>query len=160
MYKPEGYKPFSRSTYNKYKIYEELLIDNINIDNHSLINNPDEHGIDVLVLDEDNKILGGLEAESHGKYWIDKKFPFRTCHFLYRKKKYIAEGNFYIMMNRKATNGLMIPFVNLPRHKLKIMTNNSVRNEKFFDVPIKECIVGWKKINIELNHYFNLKRNT
>ena len=156
--KPIGIKPFNRKDYNKFRVYEDLLMEHIKIPKHELLNNPDVHGIDILVINEEGERVGALEAESHGKYWINKKFPFKTCHFLYRKKKYIEPHHFYIMMNRRAVNALMVPFTELPRHRLKIMNNAKVNKEKFYDVPIKECVVGWKDINKYLNLYFNHRR--
>lgn len=153
--KPIGTKPFSRGNYRKFVIYESLLMDHVEIPNHEVVQNPDQHGIDLLILNEDGVKVGGLEAEAHGKYWVKKKFPFKTCHFLYRKKKYIEPNHFYVMMNRKALNALMVPFTELPRYKIKIMNNASVNKEKFYDVPVKNCIEGWTDINEYLDMYFN-----
>jgi len=152
--KPTGTKPFSRKDYNKFRVYEKLLMDHVEIPNHDLVHNSDPHGIDILVMKDGVKV-GALEAESHGKYWTKTKFPFKTCHFLYRKKKYIDSDHFYVMMNRKAKTALMLPFKDLIRYKTKVMTNVKVRNEKFYDVPVRNCIVGWKDINDYLDMYFN-----
>ena len=87
--KPTGYKPFSQENYNKYEHCETMLLEKIVIPHHRLKRNPDRHGIDVLVIrNKDGRKVGGLEAESHAKYWAEQ-FPFNTVHFLGRKTKYI-----------------------------------------------------------------------
>jgi hypothetical protein len=155
MTKPTGYKPFSEKAYWKFSIFEQILKDNVEISNHEIVRNPDRYGIDLLVLNEDGMVVGGLEAESHGKYWGDKGFPFKTCHFLYRKKKYIEPHHFYVMINRSGKEALMMPFWELENHNTKIINNAACRGEKFYDVPIRSCIMGWDDINDYLEKYFN-----
>ena len=151
--KPIHYKPYSEYSHSKYKWLETLIIQRLCIRNHHLQSNSDKFGIDVLVLDNKGAVVGGLEIESHGKYWRSYPFPYDTVHFLGRKAKYINENNFYILTNVK--NAVMIKMDKLLNYKPSNMTNTSVVEEPIYDVPIEECVEGWGNINIALNAYFN-----
>lgn len=150
-----NHKKYSAENHEKYKIFESFLMDNISIEEHTLAKNPDVHGIDVLVLNAENTPVGGLEAESHGKYWSTDEFPFDTVHFLHRKNKYIDVNNFYIMMNRDASTALMLPFTKLKKYKPCTRNTSLCRDELMFDIPTYECIWGWEEINKYLNKYFS-----
>lgn len=152
-------KPFSQESYEKNKWAEEFLLTKINIRKHKVDHNPDIHGIDLLIYDKDDRAIGGIETEVHGKYWDGLKFPFPTCHFLERKTKYIKKNNFYVMLNRDGSNALMLPFRDLKKYPLRQINNTSMSGEYFYDVPIQKCIMGWKNINTRLNKYFGVAKH-
>jgi len=148
------HKRFSQTSFEKFKKYEVALLKNISIENHTLQKNDDPFGIDILIYNGTGKPVGGLEAECHSKYWTDEDFPFRTVHFLFRKKKYINRDHFYIMMNKGATNALLLPFSKLKKYKPREISNSVVKRELMYDIPIFECVWGWKAINKYLNKHF------
>jgi hypothetical protein len=134
---------------------EQVLLEKIQIREHQLERNPNPYDIDVLVLKPDGNVVGGLECESHAKHWTGEEFPFQTVHFLHRKHKYIDQSNFYIMLNRGATTACMLPFRKLKQFKVKRIDTSVWKGDIFYDVPVRECIWGWRKINKELNKHFN-----
>ncbi len=153
--KPKGYKPFSIGNYKKYSPLEKFIAEKISIENHKILKNPDKYGIDLIIINNE-KICGGLEIESHGKYWIDA-FPFDTVHFLGRKKKYIGNNNFYLLCSQENKNAVIINFLKLTDNFIVENNNVSCEKELFYDIPKEECLFGWNKIIMYLNNYFNKK---
>jgi hypothetical protein len=152
---PKNYKPFSKDNFDKYKHLEKVVIDKIKIDNCILEKNSDEYGIDLVIINN-NKIVGGLEVESHAKYWT-YSFPFNTVHCLGRKKKYTADKNFYLLLSAEARNCILVSFDKMQDKYLLNQTNCSCKDEPIYDIPNNECIFGWNEINIFLNELFNKK---
>lgn len=148
---PEEYKPFSPGNYEKYSPLEKQTIEKINLNNYSIMKNPDKYGIDLLITYKD-KIIAGLEVESHAKYW-ENEFPFKTVHFLGRKKKYKENNNFYIMISAECKNCVLLPFNELLDEYLVIQNNESCKNEPIYDIPKEKCIFGWNEVNKYLNKY-------
>jgi hypothetical protein len=136
-----GYKPFSQDNYDKSKWVEEIIFDKIKLANYNMVKNDNKFGIDILIID-DNQIVGGIEAEQHSKYWKEY-FPFKTVHFLGRKKKYSSHNNYYVMVNSDGTKAVMIPFRDLTKYNTTLMNNSSCDNEPIYDIPCKNCIWGW-----------------
>lgn len=152
-----NFKPFSKENYDKYSPLENVLIERIKIKGCNLIRNPIETDIDILVCNKDENVIGALECESHAKHWNYGSLPFRTCHFLFRKEKYMGENNFYIMLSAGARNALMIRFPELKKYEVKKIDNESMEKEPMWDVPVEKCIHGWKNINKHLNEWFERK---
>jgi len=151
---PKGYKPFSKKLYDMYNYLENIVIEKINIKNHSLTKNKDRYGIDIVIKKEEN-VVGGIEVESHGKYWKSIIFPFNTVHFLGRKKKFIGDNNYYLMLNESCTNCVVIPTKKLNDEFLTLQNNEKCNNEYIYDVPKNKCIFGWDNINLFLNNEIN-----
>ena len=155
MRKPDGYKPFEKSNYDKYSNLEEMVMSKIIIEHCSIEKNPNQYGIDLLIKNKD-KTVGGIEVESHGKYWTDI-FPFDTVHFLGRKTKFKDMDNYYLMTSAGFKNCVMINFNQLKDEYKTIQDNESCNNEPIYAIPKDQCIFGWDKVMIFLNNKFNNK---
>jgi len=148
-----GFKPFDRESFN---IYNDLVINIIKeklyILNHILVENPDPHGIDIQIKNNQDKICGYIEAESHGKHW-DDVFPFSSVNFLGRKLKYVKPYSYYIMINSTGASSVMIPFERLAKYTIKRMDTSVFKNDAIINVPNENCIWGWENIKkyIELD---------
>ena len=55
--KPKKYKPYKDKLGNKYIPLESLVINKITINNHILIHNDNKYGIDLLIKDNEDKII-------------------------------------------------------------------------------------------------------
>jgi hypothetical protein len=140
-------KPFSQDLFNKFnEIVLNHIIVNLKFNNYFLEYNPDKYGIDLVILNLESKVCGYIEGEYHGKYWNGLNFPFKTAHFLGRKNKYNGNNSYYIMTNNDGKSAIMIPFNNLIKFKQIPINNIYMNKEMMYDVPLKECILGWDKI--------------
>jgi len=151
--KPVGYKPFDPVSYEKNRWVEDFLLTKINIPDFVIQKNSDKHGIDINVW-KDGKMIGGIEAEWHGRHWKDK-FLFETVHCLGRKFKYAQPHCFYVMVNEDGSQVLMIPFDIVIASKMISLNNAYCDKEVYFDVPVEKCVWGWTRINEYLSNYFH-----
>ena len=151
--KPTGYKPFDTDAYLQFSPLERIVRTKILIPNHQLIKNPEPYGIDLLVVNAEG-IQGGIEVESHEKYWT-KEFPFDTVHFLGRKQKYTGENNFYLMCSKNNANAVVINFLRLTDDLRIINDNENCIEEPMYDVPRDQCVFGWTAIAEHLDSHFN-----
>jgi hypothetical protein len=151
--KPEGYKPFSEGNYDKYSPLEEQVKSYLYIYGMDIVSNPDKYDIDLLIVD-DGDIIGGIEVESHAKYW-DDEFPFDTVHFLGRKLKYTQAGSFYLMVSAELKNAVIIHFPDLYSYDMIEKDNESCDNEPFIEIPKDDCVFGWHNINLYLNRFYS-----
>ena len=154
-WKNKEYKTFSQDKYIKFNIIEDIVKNKIDIDNYEITKNPDKYGIDLLIK-RNNVIIGGIEVESHSKYWVFD-FPFETVHFLGRKTKFIGKNNFYLMTSKNNLNCVLINFNQLCTDYLKTMDNSDCENEPIYKIPANQCIFGWDEANSYLNTIFNEK---
>lgn len=149
MSRPDGYKIFDKKLYNGHKGLEDYVVrvlsTSLQVGGLELYKNPDPYGIDILV-GNGKEPVGSIEVEWHGRYWRRRDFPFRTVHFLGRKKKYMTEGAFYLMTNNDGTDAVMIGFGELQHHGTRIMDNELCINEPIWDVPNDRCVWGWRGI--------------
>lgn len=141
-----GYKPFDRESF---KIYNGFVINivknNLYILNHSLVENPDPHGIDIQIKNTLDEVCGFIEVESHGKHW-DGVFPFESVNFLGRKLKYVRPKSYYIMIDFTGKSSVMIPFERLAKFTVKRMDTSVFKNDAIINVPNENCIWEWENI--------------
>jgi len=155
--KPIHYKPYDETLDGSFKWAESIVNNYVIIPHHYVKANPDKYKIDFLVY-KDDFVVGGLEVESHGKYWKNYEFPFNTVHFLGRKIKLIQPNCFYILVNNEGDNACMIPFSKLREFRVVELDNKRVDREHFFDVPNSSCIFRWENILKHLDNHFNNRR--
>jgi hypothetical protein len=153
MNKSINYKEFSSELYNVFSPLEEKVINKIKIENCSIEKNLNQYGIDLIIV-KNGYVMGGIEVESHEKYWKNN-FPFNTVHFLARKEKYKGYNNFYLMVSKGCCNALMINFMKLKDDYKIIQDNVLCYEEILYDVPVEKCIVGWDGINQHLSYVCN-----
>jgi hypothetical protein len=142
-----GFKPFDRESFNKYNGFVIDIVKNkLHILNHTLVENPDPHGIDIQIKSTDNEVRGYIEVESHGKHW-NGVFPFPSVNFLGRKLKYVRPKVYYIMINFTGESSVMIPFERLAKYTVKRMDTSVFKNDAIINVPNENCIWEWENIS-------------
>jgi hypothetical protein len=151
--RPSGYKPYNPEL-DRYGWLEGLVIERTSphLQNHVIVKNPDEKGIDLLIK-KDDQVVGGIEVEWHGTYW-KKRFPFNTVHFLGRKTKFIGDNRFYLMSNDDGSQVLAVGFDELKHHETQIQDNRLAVNEPIYDVPNDHCIWGWDDFVYIISNHF------
>jgi hypothetical protein len=156
--RPKGYKPFSESSYEKFAPIEYDVMRKLQIHNCKVDKNVDKYGIDLIVYKQYDDIfiaIGGIEVESHSKYWGGYTFPFFSVHFLVRKKKYAGPNNFYLMTAADLKNVCLCPFDTVTEAEIIYVDSKYVTEEPIYDVPVELCIWGWKQVNSYLSEFFN-----
>ncbi len=154
----EHAKPYSEELHDEYRWTEDEIHNKIDLDNYNLIDNPEKKGIDKLIVDSNGNVEGGIDVESHGKYWHDE-FPFSSVHFLVRKEKFVSDEmkNYYILVNDDMTDCCMMSMNELIKYRKirnKVSTEGK-RTDIFWDVPNDDCTWGWDSVNKKLNEVFN-----
>jgi len=137
------YKTFDIDKYNQYNPKEDLVIKKLDLKNIKIELNFNKKGVDRYLI-KDGTIVGSLEIESHEKYW-DDIFPFKTVHFLGRKKKFKNKNCFYLLFSKNLNNCLIINTIKLKDDYLINQDNAECKNEKIYDIPIDMCVFGWDK---------------
>ena len=119
------------------------------------IENPNKYGIDVLTLNEDNKVVACWEVEvRYGNWKGDRSFPFSSINCIerkdhqWRKEKTFTEKVpfefadnyhvFYVQMNNKCTRAAIIKGDVVLKYPLKPWRNRKSSGEYVRQVPISE----------------------
>lgn len=141
-----------------------IVLAKFKVDGCSVVWNPDKLGIDFHVIWNGSRTkVGSIEVENHGRHWKSYDFPFDSVHFLYNKSRHIGHGNFYVMWCDDLSNAVMIHTLELNNYRpVKVKLQNlftmldgaEVKEDWFWDIPIKNCILSWKDINKFLSEYF------
>lgn len=152
-------KKFDRSSHRKNDTMgKQALIKYLvsTIPQYTHIENPDEHGIDVLSLDERGNVVACWEVERREKNWVgDVTFPFRDINCLERKDHqwrkaptFTKHINFplhpeyrvyYVQMNDLCTRIAVIDGDTVLKYPLKEWRNRFVAEGEYVrQVPISE----------------------
>ena len=119
------------------------------------IENPNEYGIDLLTLNEFDKVVYCWEIEvRHGNWRGDVKFPFNEINCIERKDyqwrkdqkmldqipyKMNSEYDvFYVQMNDLCNRAVVIEGNKILQHNLKPWANRKADGEYVRQVPINE----------------------
>jgi hypothetical protein len=123
--------PFGRSAVKKYikKAHPDWVVED----------NPDKYKIDLIVK-KDDKVILLIEVE-HRPMWTTEKFPFKTAHVPFRKKKFfdLSAPVIYCAVNKQGTRLLVIH-----KDKFKDAAPIEVPNvevssgEYFYDIRIED----------------------
>ena len=90
------------------------------------------YAVDFIIEDG----FGDVEVRS---VWSGAKYPFRTIHVPYRKKKYVELGKFlYFVINKQRTHMLICNGESIKNSKVVIIDTTRSHDESFYDVPIEE----------------------
>jgi hypothetical protein len=100
------------------------------LSNHATknIENPDQYGIDILSLDNKNRVVHAWEIEVRVKNWMyDRPFPYKTINCLERKEYLWRKGPefkakipfeihdeckvSYVQLNKDCTRAVIVPGV-------------------------------------------------
>lgn len=108
---------------------------------YEVIDNPRKMGVDLIVLDKNNKdkVLFYVECECK-RVW-KKDFLYDTVQFPERKKKYteLDKPTYFIMFNHDFSEYLVVKGSDLAASPLEIVPNKYITyGEKFFKVPISK----------------------
>lgn len=121
------------------------------------VENPNEHGIDVLTLNEKDEVIGCWEIEvRYGTWKGDISFPFDLINCIERKdhqwrreetftskipfklaKNYKV---FYVQLNDECSRGVLIDGNVVLEHPLKPWANRKADGEYVRQVPISKTI--------------------
>lgn len=125
--------------------------------NLRVIENPNEHGIDILVVNDKDVVVSALEIEvRHGNWQGDIKFPFDEVNcierkeYLWRKDQELfdkipmkAHPNmkvYYVQMNDLCNRFVIIDGAKVLQYDKKRWDNRKAKGEYVRQVPIEECI--------------------
>ena len=125
--------------------------------NLKTIENPNKYGIDLLTLNDLNKVVHCWEIEvRHGNWQGDVSFPFREINCIERKDyQWRREEEFlnkipfnmasdfkisYVQLNRECTRAVMIDSHTILKYPLKQWSNRKAEGEYVRQVPIKETV--------------------
>jgi hypothetical protein len=117
------------------------------------IDNSNEHGIDLLTLNEKNEVVICWEIEvRHGNWQGDKPFPFREINCIERKdhqwrkdssftskipeklaKSYLV---YYVQLNKECSRAVIIRGDTILQYPLKPWANRKASGEYVRQVPI------------------------
>tara|TARA_R100001460_G_scaffold103552_1_gene148799 strand:+ start:165 stop:683 length:519 start_codon:yes stop_codon:yes gene_type:complete len=119
------------------------------------IENPNEHGIDVLTLNEDNQVVACWEVEvRHGNWRGNRPFPFGEINCIERKDHQWRKAEtftskipfefadeykvYYVQMNKECTRAAIIKGDTVLKYPLKPWRNRKASGEYVRQVPISE----------------------
>ena len=125
--------------------------------NLKAIENPDEHGIDVLVLNENQVVVSAFEVEvRYGNWKGDVKFPFGEINcierkeYMWRKEKELFDkipfkcGShmkvYYAQLNNLCNRMVLIESHKVLQYDKKPWRNRKSDNDFVRQVPIEECV--------------------
>lgn len=102
------------------------------------VNNSDKYGVDLLLLNEKNEVVGAAEVEV--KLVWGSEFRFTTLHFPERKRKFICGSTYFVVFNKSLTDCFVVEGHELQKSNIIEVKNYKVpAGEYFFDVPISKC---------------------
>jgi hypothetical protein len=153
----KDYDPDEKSIYDP--LAKEAMIKSLNktFPNLHHIENPNPYGIDVLTLNEDDKVTACWELEvRHGNWQGNKPFPFKKVNCIERKdyqwrrdQKFLDNipyemadkyKVFYVQMNKECTRAAIINGNTVLKYPLKSWDNRKKFGEFVRQVPIEEAI--------------------
>ena len=153
-------KPFERNEHNTYDSKgKDALIKFLSekLPKFKTIENPNQYGIDLLTLNEYNKVIHCWEVEvRHGNWQGDIPFPFREINCIERKdyqwkraQEFLDKIPFdmaekyevsYVQLNRECTRAVIIDSSVILKYDLKQWANRKYSNEYVRQVPISETV--------------------
>jgi hypothetical protein len=121
------------------------------------IENPDEHGIDVLTLNQNDEVVACWEVEvRHGNWRGNRPFPFREINCIERKDHQWRRAEtftskvpykfadqykvFYVQLNKECTRAAIIEGDTVLKYPLKPWRNRKASGEYVRQVPISEVV--------------------
>ena len=121
------------------------------------IENPNEHGIDVLTLNDDNEVVACWEVEvRHGNWRGNRPFPFREVNCIERKDHQWRKAEtfrskvpfefaeeyrvFYVQLNKECTRAAIINGDTVLEYPLKPWRNRKATGEYVRQVPIEKVV--------------------
>lgn len=131
-------KKFSKSLHTKNDNAKLLVIKWLESQQYKARVNPDPYGIDVLAEKKGIKYRYEVEVKHN---WTTDDFPFDTIHFSARKRKYVAENSFFVMLNSKRTMMLVVGYDVLKRAKIVTKSTIYTTSEQFIEVPVSACTI-------------------
>lgn len=153
--KPENFKPFSQASYDANQVFEEKVRQKLSIENHTIIKNPNKHGIDLLVIrNSDGEVVGGIEVENRSGRWSDGFKPSEVIVYG-RKVKYNKKNYFIIILSREMLNCCMKLLPEIFEYPVTQRDTFYVKNEYVFVTPPDSWIWGWNNVIEYLNMWFN-----
>lgn len=153
-------KSFDKASYDAYDSKGKIaMLEFLNrkLKNLKSIENPNQYGIDLLTLNEFDKVVGCWEIEvRHGNWKGDVKFPFSEINCIERKDyqwrkddsfirkiPYSLANNYkvtYVQMNRECNRIVMIDGDTILKYPLRPWANRKADNEYVRQVPIDKTI--------------------
>ena len=124
---------------------------------YKTIENPNKHGIDLLTLNDDERVVACWEIEvRYGNWSGDIKFPFSEINCIERKDyQWRKEFSFtekipfklavgyevtYVQLNKECTRAVLIKSTTILKYPLKPWANRKADNEYVRQVPIGETV--------------------
>ena len=104
----------------------------------TLIDNPDQYGVDLIGYRE-GEIVCYVEVErKHG--WSGPNFGFKTLHIPLRKKKFcwLDKPTFFVVFNKECTHGAIAHDTTLIEAKIVSLWVKYEANAQFFDIGVDE----------------------
>lgn len=85
-----------------------------------------------------------VEVEKRVEWWTTGKFPYRSLHILERKNKYLEKSNitfgrpiYFVSVCKDLKRAVVVEGEQLKGRELS--WENKTK-EKFYDIPVKECV--------------------
>lgn len=127
-------KPFDQALYDADDNAKHLIVEWFNSHGWVLQVNPDEYGVDLIGFDP---LLRAVTVEVEVKHhWTTPTFPFKTVHVSARKRKFIHEGAYLVMLNHQRTHALTFSHHDL--NAAHIVTKDTIYTtaEQFLELPV------------------------
>ncbi len=112
-----------------------------------IISNQDSYDFDFEI--------NGIKIEFEVRtVWMDLKFPFKTIHIPFRKEKLLKSDadSIYVIINFNFSCILFIDSYAIIKSNVIGINTTRAQNEQFFDVDIKNCQYGFKKLIDKIKH--------
>ena len=114
----------------------------------------EDKGIDIDIIRDSGKSVGGLEIEVKRK-WNSEFWEYPNVHFLERKVHFSSiPFSYYIIVSADGSTIVGISFKELVKHDRFVKDTSDTQNEEFREVPLKHCFQGWNELQMELNRVF------
>lgn len=127
-------KPFDQALYDADDNAKHLIVAWFNRHGWTMQVNPDEYGIDLIGFDP---LLRPATIEVEVKHhWTTPTFPFKTVHVSARKRKFIHEGAYLVMLNHDRTHALTFDHKDLSAAHLVTKDTIYTTAEQFLELPV------------------------
>jgi hypothetical protein len=155
-------KKFDRVEHNQYDqlgrdAFRKFLDRAFVLKNVKTIDNPNEHGIDLLTLNQNDEVVHCWEIEvRHGNWQGDIKFPFNEINCIERKdhqwrrdKSFTSNIGYpladkykvyYVQLNRECTRAVIIDGDIILNYPLKSWKNRKSEGEYVRQIPVSKTV--------------------